>query len=167
MLPTPFHDGPSTTGYKPEAFACHGHAHLKAEVHARDGFMPTKAHDSDVGFDCRAAIDKPLAVLPGYAKLVPLGFSIATPLGYTSDIRPRSGLSARGIVAMYGTVDPGYRGEVKACLYNLGRETFVIHPNDRIAQLVILPAPQVTLVPVDALARTDRNDDGFGSTGLK
>lgn len=167
MLSTSFHDDHNATGRSPEALAEDMRNRLDVEVHARDGFMPTKAHDSDVGFDCRAAIDKPLAVHPGYAKLVPLGFSIATPLGYTSDIRPRSGLSARGIVAMYGTVDPGYRGEVKACLYNLGRETFVIHPNDRIAQLVILPAPQVTLVPVDALARTDRNDDGFGSTGLK
>lgn len=167
MLPTPFHDGPSTTGYKPEAFACHGHAHLKAEVHARDGFMPMKAHDSDVGFDCRAAIDTPLAIQPGYARLIPLGFSIATPSGYTSDIRPRSGLSAKGIVAMYGTVDPGYRGEVKACLYNLGKDVFVIRPNDRIAQLVILPAPSFELIPVDSLDDTDRSDGGFGSTGLQ
>ena len=129
--------------------------------------MPSKAHESDVGFDCRAAIDEPIALQPGSMTLVPLGFGIATPVGYTSDIRPRSGLSSRGIVAMYGTVDPGYRGEVKACLYNLGKCVFVIHPSDRIAQLVILPSPSFELIPVDGLDDTDRSDGGFGSTGLQ
>ena len=167
MLPTTSHDVPSTTSCKPETLAGNGHDRFHAEVHALDGFMPIKAHDSDVGFDCRAAIDTPLAIQPGYARLVPLGFSIATPHGYTADVRPRSGLSARGIVATYGTVDPGYRGEVKACLYNLGKCVFVIHPSDRIAQLVILPSPSFELIPVDSLDDTDRSDGGFGSTGLQ
>ena len=167
MLQITSHDVPSTTGGKPETLAGNEHDRFQAEVHARDGFMPMKAHDSDVGFDCRAAIDTPIAIQPGYARLVPLGFSIATPCGYTADVRPRSGLSAKGVVAMYGTVDPGYRGEVKACLYNLGKDVFVIRPNDRIAQLVILPAPSFKLIPVDSLDDTDRSDGGFGSTGLQ
>lgn len=136
-------------------------------VHAQDGFMPSKAHESDVGFDCRAAIDEPIALQPGSMTLVPLGFGIATPVGYTSDIRPRSGLSSRGIVVMYGTVDPGYRGEVKACVCNLSNMPFVVQPKDRIAQLVILPAPQLALTSIGALDDTDRSDGGFGSTGVK
>lgn len=131
-------------------------------------FIPTKAHQSDVGFDCRAAIDKPVVIHPDNHELISLGFSIATPEGYTSDIRPRSGLTSKGIVTMYGTVDPGYRGTVKACLYNIGSEPFIVQPNDRIAQLVILPVPQVILKDCEHLdSNTDRQADGFGSTGLK
>lgn len=141
---------------------------LEILVSAKDGFMPSKAHGSDVGFDCRACIEKPMAIFPNGHAVIPLGFSIATPAGYVSDVRPRSGLTSKGIVTMYGTVDPGYRGQVKACLFNIGYETFVVHPNDRIAQLVIVPVPSVSLVGVDRLDDdTDRHSDGFGSTGLQ
>lgn len=102
-------------------------------------------------------------------KVIPCGFKIAVPEGYQLEIRPRSGLAAsKGITVVNspGTVDAGYRGEVMVTLINLGTQEFRIDPGDRIAQAVLMPAPQIEFQQVDALTDTIRGSGGFGSTGV-
>lgn len=127
--------------------------------------MPRKAHEDDVGWDCYAATTNPMRIPPNSHVMIPLGFSIAVPRGYTADIRPRSGLMSRGIMGMYGTVDPGYTGEVMGCLFNTSQSMVVIKPHDRIAQLVILATADIKFDAVERLEETERGSDGFGSTG--
>ena len=90
------------------------------------------------------------------------------PSGYEAQICPRSGLAAKHHITVTnspGTVDANYRGEVKAILYNLGKEPFTIKRGDRIAQMVICKLPEIELQEVTALSESDRGTGGFGSTG--
>jgi dUTP pyrophosphatase len=112
------------------------------------------------------------AVLPpGGRALVATGISIAIPVGYEAQVRPRSGLAARhGVTCLNtpGTIDSDYRGEVKVILINHGAEPFAIAPGDRIAQLVVAAvarAEVIVLSEVDELDATVRGAGGFGSTG--
>lgn len=134
--------------------------------------IPAYATAGAAGLDLRAAIpaDAPLELAPGERALVPTGFACAVPHGYEMQIRPRSGLAVKYGVSVAnspGTVDSDYRGPLMVCLINLGHELFTIHRGDRIAQAVIAPAPQLTLVEVDDLDATIRGESGFGSTGVK
>ena len=97
-------------------------------------FFPKKAHIDDAGYDLYSRIDVELAPISGTA--VPVGFAMELPSGYEAQIRPRSGLAAKHHITVTnspGTVDANYRGEVKAILYNLGKEPFTIKRGDRIA----------------------------------
>lgn len=134
--------------------------------------IPAYATAGAAGFDLRAAAPggAPLLLRPGERLLVPTGFACAVPHGYEMQVRPRSGLAARHGVTVAnspGTVDSDYRGPLMVCLVNLGAEPFAIHRGDRIAQAVIAPAPQLTLIEVEDLDATARGEGGFGSTGLK
>jgi dUTP pyrophosphatase len=122
------------------------------------------------GMDLRAAVpaDAPETLQPGERKLVDTGFAMALPAGFEAQIRPRSGLTIKyGITCLNtpGTIDADYRGEVKVILINLGEESFAINRGDRIAQMVIAPVTQATVVIVDKLDDTARGSGGFGSTG--
>lgn len=133
--------------------------------------IPTYATAGAAGFDLRAAvaIDAPAMLAAGERMLVPTGFACAVPHGYEMQVRPRSGLAVKygiGIVNSPGTVDSDYRGPLMVCLINLGAEPFTINRGDRIAQAVVAPAPQLTLVEVDELDDTARGTKGFGSTGV-
>ena len=102
--------------------------------------------------------------------MVSTGFSIAIPKGYEVQIRPRSGLAAKNNITVLntpGTIDADYRGEIKVILINLGKEKFVIENGDRIAQMVVCPVVQASLVEVKELSDTARGSGGFGSTGAK
>jgi dUTP pyrophosphatase len=105
---------------------------------------------------------------PGERALVPTGVAVAIPEGYAGYVQPRSGLAAKhgiSIVNTPGLVDSGYRGELKINLLNTDRrERFVVEPGMRIAQLVILPVPEVELVEVDELPESERGVRGFGSS---
>jgi dUTP pyrophosphatase len=105
---------------------------------------------------------------PGERALVPTGLAIAVPEGYAGYVQPRSGLAAKhgiSIVNTPGLVDSGYRGELKINLLNTDRrEAFVVEPGMRIAQLVILPVPDVDLVEVEELPESERGVRGFGSS---
>ncbi len=134
--------------------------------------IPAYATAGAAGFDLRAAVpgDAPLPLRPGERLLVPTGFACAVPHGYEMQVRPRSGLAVKhGITVANspGTVDSDYRGPLMVCLVNLGAEPFAIRRGDRIAQAVVAPAPQVTLIEVDELDATVRGEGGFGSTGMK
>jgi dUTP pyrophosphatase len=128
---------------------------------------PAYAHPGDAGADLVTAVDVTLA--PGERALVPTGIALALPEGYVALVHPRSGLAARhglSIVNAPGTVDSGYRGEVKVLLINLDPvEPVVLHRGDRIAQLVIQRVERARFVEVDALPETPRGDGGYGSTG--
>lgn len=128
---------------------------------------PAYAHPGDAGADLRSAIDLTLA--PGERMLVPTGVGIALPEGYVALVHPRSGLAARhglSIVNTPGTVDAGYRGEIKVLLINTdATEPVTLHRGDRIAQLVVQRVERAVFVEVDALPDSARGAGGYGSTG--
>jgi dUTP pyrophosphatase len=138
----------------------------------RDLPMPSRAHDGDAGVDLCSALDVELA--PGQRALVPTGIAVAVPRGMVGLVHPRSGLAARvglSIVNSPGTIDAGYRGEIKVALINLDPETpIVLHRGDRIAQLLVQRVELPELVEVTSfdeagLADTSRGDGGHGSSG--
>lgn len=130
--------------------------------------LPTRAHPGDAGLDLCARTDVTLA--PGQRVLVDTGLALAIPHGFVGLVHPRSGLAAKHgitVVNAPGTVDAGYRGEVKVCLLNTDRsETVHLHRGDRIAQLVVQAVELPELVEVDALDETSRGAGGHGSSGL-
>ncbi len=128
---------------------------------------PAYATDGDAGADLRTAVD--LVLAPGERALVPTGVAMALPSGYVGLVHPRSGLAARHgltIVNAPGTVDAGYRGEIKVCLLNTDRhEPVRLARGDRIAQLVIQRVERAAFAVVDRLPDSARGTGGFGSTG--
>ncbi|MCX6470929.1 dUTP diphosphatase [Williamsia herbipolensis] len=128
---------------------------------------PLRAHDSDAGVDLCSTVDTVLA--PGARELVPTGIAVALPVGTVGLIHPRSGLATRvglSIVNAPGTVDAGYRGEIKVCLINLDpSEPITIHRGDRIAQLLVQRVELPEFVEVDTLDETSRGTGGHGSSG--
>ncbi|WP_210481297.1 dUTP diphosphatase [Naasia sp. SYSU D00948] len=129
--------------------------------------IPAYAHPGDAGADLVSAEEVVLG--PGERATVGTGVAIALPEGYAAFVVPRSGLAARHgitIVNSPGTVDAGYRGEIRVTLLNTDRsEPYRISPGDRIAQIIVMPVPPVRFVPVDALPGSARGTGGFGSTG--
>ena len=129
--------------------------------------LPSYALAGDAGMDLRSAVDVVLA--PGERCRIPTGIAVAIPDGHAGFVQPRSGLAARtglGFVNSPGLIDSGYRGEIQVVAINLDRrEPIDIRRGDKIAQLVILPVPQVALAEVEELPASDRGAGGFGSTG--
>lgn len=129
--------------------------------------VPAYAHPGDAGADLVTTVDVRLE--PGERALVPTGVAVALPAGYAAFVHPRSGLAARfgvSIVNAPGTVDAGYRGEIKVALVNLDpREPVELRRGDRIAQLVVQRVEQVRFVEVGALPGSPRGAGGYGSTG--
>jgi dUTP pyrophosphatase len=131
-----------------------------------DAALPSQAYAGDAGFDLTACDRHELR--PGERSVVATGLAVALPEGHGGFVLPRSGLAARNgitIVNAPGLIDSGYRGEVQVVLLNTdARETFVVEPGMRIAQLVVLPVPFVELVELDELPETERGARGFGSS---
>ncbi len=129
--------------------------------------VPAYAHPGDAGADLVTAVDVELA--PGERALVPTGVAIALPEGYVALVHPRSGLAARhglSIVNTPGTVDAGYRGEIKVLLVNLDpREPVTLRRGDRVAQLVVQRVERARFVEVEELPGSPRGEGGYGSTG--
>ena len=131
--------------------------------------VPVYAHPGDAGADLVSAEE--LRLGPGERALVATGVRIALPDGYVAFVVPRSGLAAKHgitIVNAPGTVDAGYRGEIKVSLLNTdATEPYDIAVGDRVAQLIVMPVPRVRFVPVDELPESARGEGGFGSTGYQ
>ena len=129
--------------------------------------LPCYSHDGDAGADLYAR--EAVVLEPGERRLVPTGVAIALPEGYVGLVHPRSGLATKvglSIVNAPGTVDAGYRGEIKVCLINLDRETAIrLERGDRIAQLVIQRVERAEFMEMDELDETTRGAGGHGSTG--
>lgn len=137
-------------------------------VRLDDGLpLPSYAHPGDAGADLYAAED--VTLKPGQRAVVPTGIAIALPDGYAAFVHPRSGLATRhgvGIVNAPGTVDAGYRGEIKVTLVNHDPEEAVaLRRGDRIAQLVVQRVERVAFREVGTLPESVRGAGGFGSTG--
>ena len=131
-----------------------------------DAVVPARAYSGDAGLDLSSCERVDLA--PGERALVPTGLAVAIPEGYAGFVQPRSGLAAKhgiSIVNTPGLVDSGYRGELLVNLVNTDKsEPFVVEAGMRIAQLVILPIPELELVEVDELPASERGVRGFGSS---
>jgi dUTP pyrophosphatase len=135
----------------------------------RDLPLPSYAHPGDAGADLITTVDLTLA--PGERALVPTGIAIALPEGYVALVHPRSGLAARhglSIVNTPGTIDAGYRGEIKVLLVNHDPvEAVPLRRGDRIAQLVFQRFERAVFTEVDALPESVRGIGGYGSTGVQ
>ena len=130
--------------------------------------LPAYATEGSSGMDVRAYIESDITLQPLQRQLISTGLYIELPYGYEAQVRPRSGLALKqGITCLNspGTVDADYRGELKIILINLSNEAQVIHPGDRIAQMVIQKVEQVALVQVNEISSTTRGEGGFGHTG--
>jgi dUTP pyrophosphatase len=130
--------------------------------------LPSYASTGAAGADLRAAVLEPLLIAPGERAAVPTGLIVEIPAGWEGQVRPRSGLAIKfglTVVNAPGTIDSDYRGELKVLLINLGRETVGIARGDRVAQLVVAPAPQAVFDEIERVDSTERGSGGFGSTG--
>jgi dUTP pyrophosphatase len=129
--------------------------------------LPAYAHPGDAGADLVAAVDVELA--PGERAVVPTGVAIALPPGYAAFVHPRSGLAAKhglSLVNAPGTIDAGYRGEIKVIVVNLDpHQAITLHRGDRLAQLVVQRVEHADFVLVEELPDSVRSEGGFGSTG--
>ncbi len=128
--------------------------------------LPGRAYAGDAGLDL-AAVER-VVLCPGERAVVPTGIAVAIPEGFAGFVQARSGLAMRHGIAVVnspGLVDSGYRGELRVILLNTDRdETFVVEAGDRIAQLVVLPVPELDLVEVEELPESERSVRGFGSS---
>ena len=129
--------------------------------------LPAYAHPGDAGADLVTAVD--VTLQPGERALVPTGIAMAVPEGYVALVHPRSGLAARhglSIVNTPGTIDAGYRGEVRVLLVNLDpAEPIELRRGDRVAQLVLQRVEQAAFTEVEVLPESVRGGGGYGSTG--
>ena len=130
--------------------------------------LPEYATEQSAGMDLKANISEPIGLVSLERVLVPTGLYIGLPVGYETQIRPRSGLAAKtGLTVLNapGTVDSDYTGEVKVILVNLSKDKVFIYPGDRIAQMVIARHEKVEWHEVTELDATERGEGGFGHTG--
>ncbi len=131
-----------------------------------DARVPARAYTGDAGLDLAACV--PVRLGPGERALVPTGLAVAIPQGYAGFVQPRSGLAAAHgitIVNAPGLIDSGYRGEIQVVLLNTDREqSFTAEAGERIAQLVVLPVPELVVREVDDLPPSERGARGFGSS---
>ena len=135
---------------------------LKLRPQAR---LPVRATPSATGFDLHACLEAPISL--GRAPvMVPTGVAIEFPAGYDVQVRPRSGLSAKGVGVAFGTIDADYRGELLVTMWTFGElDSYEVCHGDRIAQLVVARVADAAVVEVPALTATARGDGGHGSTG--
>ena len=136
------------------------------KLHA-DAVLPAYAHGplEDAGMDLRSV--ERVVLSPGAAQGVPTGLAIELPPGHEAQVRPRSGLALKHAITIPnapGTIDPGYRGELRVILLNLGREPYTVHAGDRIAQMILARYEAVEWLEGD-LAESGRGTGGFGSSG--
>jgi dUTP diphosphatase len=128
--------------------------------------MPERAYPGDAGLDLSSC--EAVRLGPGERAVVATGLAVAIPDGYAGFVQPRSGLAARdgiSVVNSPGLIDSGYRGEIQVVLLNTDRErTFTAQAGERIAQLVVLPVPELVVREVDELPASERGVRGFGSS---
>ena len=145
--------------------------HMKVKViNKSKHILPSYETTASAGLDVRANIDEPITLKPLERILVKTGLFMEIPVGFECQVRPRSGLALKKGISVLnapGTVDADYRGEVGVILINLSNKQFVIEDGERIAQLVFAEVKQASWNEVVELTKTDRDEGGFGSTGVK
>jgi dUTP pyrophosphatase len=134
-----------------------------------DAQLPAGAYEGDAGVDLASVEEAVLA--PGQRRTVATGLAVAIPAGHAGFVQPRSGLASRHgitVVNSPGLIDAGYRGELKVVLLNTDPdEPFHVRPGDRIAQLVVLALPRITVTEADELPPSERAERGFGSSTVR
>ena len=141
---------------------------LKIQKLAHNKFVPQYQTEGAAGMDLCAAIDEPIEIKPLERRLIPTGLKIELERGFEAQIRPRSGLSIKHgitLINCVGTIDEDYRGEVCVPIVNISNESYIIQPDERIAQMVISKVEQAKIEVVTELTETIRGEGGFGSTG--
>lgn len=137
-------------------------------VKEKSVILPKYETIGSAGVDVRANIEEAITLNSLERVLIPTGIKMEIPLGYEVQVRPRSGLAIKHGITMLnspGTIDSDYRGEIKVIVVNLSKESYVIQPNERIAQLVLNKVEQIEFVEVEILDETERGEGGFGHTG--
>jgi dUTP pyrophosphatase len=138
---------------------------LKVKLLRPNAQLPARATPGASGLDLYACLDEDIELGPD-VMLVPTGIAVEVPYGYEVQVRPRSGLARRGVVAVFGTVDSDYRGEIFVNMHTIGTlQSHLIQHGDRIAQIVVAPVAMVQAVEARELTESERGDGGFGSTG--
>ncbi len=143
--------------------------YIKKLESAMDLPLPRFMTNGAAGMDLYANVREETVIFPKKIKLIPTGISIALPVGYEAQIRPRSGLAIKygiSLVNTPGTIDSDYRGEINLIMINFGENSFIINRGDRIAQMVINRIEIPNIIEVKELEDTNRGAGGFGSTGL-
>ncbi len=141
---------------------------IKIKKIEKDAILPHYAHEGDAGMDVYSCED--CVIKPGERKLVRTGLCFEIPKGYEIQIRPKSGLALNyGITVLNtpGTLDSGYRGELKIILFNTGKEEYKIKKGQKISQIVLSKYEEAEIEEVSELSNTRRGENGFGSTGLE
>jgi dUTP pyrophosphatase len=130
-----------------------------------DALLPQRSSESATGLDLYACLEEP-AVVTDTPRMIPCGVALEFPYGFDVQVRPRSGLSLKGVAVALGTIDADYRGELLVTMWTVGpREPYEVRHGDRIAQLVVAPLATAAVVEVAELSSTARGDGGHGSTG--
>ena len=140
---------------------------LNVKIVNTKAILPCYAHPGDAGLDLFSVENR--QILPGESALICTGIVIELPENTEAQIRPRSGLALNHQVTLLntpGTIDRGYRGEIRVIMINHGKKAFMVVEGMKIAQMVIKPVLTVEVVRVDELSETPRGEGGFGSTGL-
>jgi dUTP pyrophosphatase len=141
---------------------------LKVKKIVKSAKLPQYAHPGDAGLDLFSIEER--EILPGETALIHTGIKIELPQNTEAQIRPRSGLALKNSITVLntpGTIDEGYRGEIGVILINHGKVPFKVEKGMKIAQMVIKPVLRVNVIEVDELSDTQRNENGFGSTGVR
>lgn len=134
-----------------------------------ENLIPIYATELSAGADLRANIENEIFLLPNCSILIPTGLFVEIPKNFEIQIRPRSGLALKNQITVLntpGTIDSDYRGEVGVILINHSKNTFVVKPKMKIAQMVVAKVYRAEFVENVALSQTDRGEKGFGSSGL-
>lgn len=142
---------------------------VKIEKVAEDVIIPEYKTDGAAGMDLYAYIQEPIVLKPLERALVSTGIKIELPKGYEAQVRPRSGMALKNGLSVLnspGTIDSDYRGVVGVIAINLSNQSYVIQPNERIAQMVIAKHEQPEIEVVMELSETERGEGGFGHTGI-
>ncbi len=143
---------------------------IKVKKLHSQAIVPVYMTEHSAGMDLCTVIEVPVVLAPGERTLLPTGLAMEIPPGFEGQVRPRSGLALKkgiSLVNSPGTIDADYRGEIGIIIINHGHESVEFLPGDRIAQLIIAPVTQSSLVEVDELNDSVRSSGGFGHTGLE
>ncbi|MTD29609.1 dUTP diphosphatase [Planomicrobium sp. YIM 101495] len=140
---------------------------MKVKRLHEDAQLPYRAHPGDAGLDVFSIEEK--MILPGEVGLVGTGIALELPEGTEAQMRPRSGLALKHAVTLLnspGTIDEGYRGEIKIIMINHGKEPFTVEKGMRIAQMVVAPVMRIEVLETVEMTDSERSAGGFGSSGM-
>ena len=141
---------------------------VKVKRLTKTAALPTFGSQDAAGMDLYADIDRNICIMPGKTEKFGMGVAFEIPKGYVGLVFPRSGLASKYGITLsncVGVIDSDYRGEIGCYLHNHSEEPYVLKPQERVAQMIIIPYPRVALVESEELSETERGEGGFGSTG--